>query len=105
VREVLERLNENRPERAYTTVMTMMNVMTDKGLLKRVPQGRAFAYSARVKREKTLGTMLGDLLGRAFCGSPSALVARLLDEANPSQQELDEIRRAIAEYQQQQGAS
>jgi predicted transcriptional regulator len=84
--------------------MSLMNVMTDKGLLKRSPQGRAFVYTAKAQRERTLGQMLGDLLGRAFEGSPSALVAQLLDEANPTQQELDEIRKTIAQYQKQQGA-
>jgi predicted transcriptional regulator len=104
VREVMELLNVEGRERAYTTVMSLMNVMTDKGLLKRSPQGRAFVYTAKAQRERTLGQMLGDLLGRAFEGSPSALVAQLLDEANPTQQELDEIRKTIAQYQKQQGA-
>lgn len=104
VREVMELLNVEGRERAYTTVMSLMNVMTDKGLLKRSPQGRAFVYTAKAQREPTLGQMLGDLLGRAFEGSPSALVAQLLDEANPTQQELDEIRKTIAQYQRQQGA-
>ena len=104
VREVLEELNESGRRRAYTTVMSLKNVMTDKGLLKRTPAGRAFAYAAKAKRETTLGTMLGDILGRAFAGSPSALVAHLLGEANPTRDELDEIKKAINEYQKQQGA-
>ena len=104
VREVMEALNAEGRERAYTTVMSLLNVMTEKGLLKRTPQGRAFVYTAKSPRERTLGQMLGDLLGRAFEGSPSALVAQLLDEANPTQEELDEIRKTIAQYQKQQGA-
>lgn len=106
VRDVMEVLNSNSPERAYTTVMSLMNIMTDKGLLKRTPRGRAFLYAPKAGRDKTLGTMLSDLLGRAFAGSSSALVAQLLDETNPSKSELDEIRKAISEYQKQQsGAS
>ena len=104
VREVLETLNSEGRERAYTTVMSLLNVMTEKGLLRRTPRGRAFLYTAKSPRERTLGQLLGDLLGRAFEGSPSALVAQLLDEANPTQQELDEIRKTIAQYQKQQGA-
>jgi predicted transcriptional regulator len=104
VRDVMEELNADGRERAYTSVMSLMNVMTDKGLLKRTPVGRAFEYSAKVARERTLGQLLGDLLGRAFEGSASALVTQLLDEANPTQQELDEIRKAIAQYQKEQGA-
>ena len=102
VREVMEELNREQPERAYTTVMSLMNIMTDKSLLKRTPQGRAFLYAPQSDREKTLGTLLNDLLGRAFAGSASALVAHLLDEANPSRAELDEIRKTINEYQKQQ---
>jgi BlaI family penicillinase repressor len=104
VRDVMEELNRDGRERAYTSVMSLMNVMFEKGLLKRTPVGRAFEYAAKVPREKALGQMLGDLLGRAFEGSASALVAQLLDEANPDQAELAEIRKAIAQYQKEQGA-
>lgn len=104
VRDVMEALNQDGRERAYTSVMSLMNVMTDKGLLKRTPVGRAFEYSAKVEREQTLGQMLSDLLGRAFEGSASALVAQLLDQANPTKDELEEIRKTIADYRKQQGA-
>lgn len=103
VRDVMEVLNAAR-ERAYTSVMSLLNVMTDKGLLGRVPQGRAFLYEAKVDREQTLGRMVSDLLGRVFEGSAQELVAHLLDQSNPSAAELDEIRRTIRQYQKQQGA-
>ncbi len=102
VREVMEVLNETRP-RAYTSVMSLLGVMTDKGLLTRRPKGRAFLYQARVAREKTLGQMVGDLLGRAFEGSAAALVARLLDQSSPTPQELQQIRQTIDLYHRQQG--
>ncbi len=100
VREVMNVLNESR-ERAYTSVMSLLNVMTDKGLLTRKPHGRAFLYEAKVVRENTLGQMVGDLLGRAFEGSATALISQLLDQSKPTEQELEEIRSAINEYQQQ----
>lgn len=103
VREVLAALREQGHERAYTSVMSLMNVMADKGLLRRRPQGRAFVYAPRSGREKTLGRMLGDLCRRAFEGSASTLVQRLLDEARPSRAELDAIRQALEEYQPPQG--
>jgi predicted transcriptional regulator len=102
VRQVMQDVNHRR-RRAYTSVMSLLNVMTDKGLLTRRPHGRAFIYSARRSRGKTLRGLLADLLGRAFEGSASALVAHLLDEANPSPEELDAIRRAIAAYQKEEG--
>ena len=98
----LEELNKTRP-RAYTSVMSLLNVMTDKGLLARQAQGRAFVYRANVQREKTLGQMVGDLLGRAFEGSATALVARLLDHSSPSPEELEEIRRTIEQYRRDKG--
>jgi predicted transcriptional regulator len=100
VREVMEVLNRDR-ERAYTSVMSLMNVMTDKGLLAREPQGRAFIYRAAVEREETLGQVVGDLLGRVFEGSASSLVAHLLGQSKVSDEELDAIRRTIGEYQAQ----
>lgn len=101
VREVMEVLNRER-ERAYTSVMSLMNVMTDKSLLRREPLGRAFIYEAAAQREATLGQAVGDLLGRVFEGSASALVAHLLEQSNISDAELDAIRRTIREYQEQQ---
>jgi predicted transcriptional regulator len=100
VRQVMERLGRQRP-RAYTSVMSLLNVMTDKGMVARHPEGRAFAYSAALAREQTLGEMVADLLGRAFGGSATALVTQLLEQANPDEHELNEIRRTIREYQQE----
>lgn len=101
VREVMEVLNRRRP-RAYTSVMSLLGVMTDKRLLVREPKGRAYLYSARVTRDATLGDMVDDLVGRAFEGSASALVAHLLDKSSPSPQEMDAIRRTIDQYRQEQ---
>lgn len=100
VREVMDVLHTARP-RAYTSVMSLLNVMAEKGLVLRQPQGRAFVYRARTDRGRTLRNMVGDLLGRAFEGSATELVAHLLDQTKPSAEELDEIRRAIEQYKQQ----
>ncbi len=101
VREVREVLNRRRP-RAYTSVMSLLNVMAEKGLLARKPSGRAFVYLPKVGRTKTMRRMLGDLLGRAFEGSASLLVAHLLEEASPDTDELAIIRKTLAEYESQQ---
>ena len=102
VRQVMEALNRRR-RRAYTSVMSLLGVMTDKGLLKRRLKGRAYLYEPRVAREKTVGQMLQDLLGRAFDGSAASLVARLLDESSPSPRELAEIRDTIEQFRQGRG--
>ena len=101
VREVMNRLNQTRP-RAYTSVLSLMNVMADKELLVRTPRGRAFVYEPGVEQETTLGEMASQLVGRAFEGSASALVAHLLAHCDPSAEELDAIRDAIDQYQREQ---
>ena len=67
VREIVDELNRARP-RAYTSILSMLNVMYEKGLVVRDMQGRAHVYRARSSREKTLGRVVKDLLGRAFEG-------------------------------------
>ncbi len=102
VREVMNLLEPKR-KRAYTSVMSLMNVMADKGLLSQKPKGRAFVYSAKVSRDKTQSIMLGDLLNRAFDGSANAIVAHLLQEAEPNNEELDDIHKTITEFAQKKG--
>ena len=85
---------------AYTSVMSLLNVMADKGLLERKPQGRAFLYTPARAREETLSGLVGDLLERAFAGSANALVTHLLAEAQPSEHELDEIHKLIEAFRQ-----
>jgi predicted transcriptional regulator len=95
---VLDVFTHMRRRRAYTSVMSLMNVMADKGLLRRRRRGRAFLYEPRIAREATLADMVGDLCDRAFESSAPLLVSRLLEQANPSREELDEIRRVIDEF-------
>lgn len=97
VREIKEALEAKRP-RAYTTVMSLVNLMADKGLLRCRRDGRAYVYTPRVRRETTLRHIVGDVVDRAFDGSAAALVARLLDHAAPDRKELDEIHRIIGRY-------
>ncbi|MBN1437365.1 MAG: BlaI/MecI/CopY family transcriptional regulator [Sedimentisphaerales bacterium] len=97
VRQVMTALNQDRP-RAYTSVMSLMNVMAEKGLLTQKPQGRAFIYSAQVSQAKTQSRLLSDLLNRAFDGSASALVLHLLEQTHANSDELEEIRQTIAEF-------
>ncbi len=102
VREVMNLLKPKRP-RAYTSVMSLMSVMAEKGLLGQKPKGRAFIYSAKVSRDKTQSNMLSDLLNRAFDGSANALVAHLLQQAEPNRAELDEIHKTISEFARKKG--
>lgn len=102
VRQVMKTLNRTR-RRAYTSVMSLMAVMADKGLLTRRPEGRAFVYEPAVSRRQTLSGMLTDLIGRAFEGSANLLVAHLLDQSDLSAKELAELQKTIAAYRRQRG--
>lgn len=97
VREVMDELNRHRP-RAYTSVMSLLNVMFDKGLLEREPCGRAYRYQVATSKEETLGNLISDLMFRAFDGSKTALVAQLLDESQPTEKELDELSKLIKRH-------
>jgi BlaI family transcriptional regulator, penicillinase repressor len=94
-RDVMDRLNQDGKERAYTSVASLLNVMLEKQLVSRRARGNAFVYAARASRERTLNQLVEDLVGRAFEGSASALVAHLLDARKVSREELDEIRAVI----------
>src|SRR4029077_7179049 len=93
-----EVLNSLSRKRAYTSVMTLMNTMAEKHLVTREPEGRAYRYAARFRPEQTQRKMLADVLRRVFEGSASSLVARLLEQAQPSANELDEIRQILDAY-------
>ncbi len=100
VRDVLEVVNlKHDPPRAYTSVMSLMNVMVEKGLLGRFPRGRAFVYVPAEPRDRTLRSLLGETLERAYSGSASLLVAHLLDQSSPSAEELDQIRALLDAYE------
>ena len=103
VRDVMERLNAGQEQpRAYTSIMSLMNVMVEKQLLERKQKGRAYIYTAIHQPKTTLGDMVSDLCDRAFAGSSSTLVTHLLEGINPSREELEQIRQAIEMYHQEQ---
>jgi predicted transcriptional regulator len=100
VREVMEEINARaKPARAYTSVMSLMNVMAEKGQLRRSPAGRAFVYEPAAPRDQTLGSLIGETLRRAYDGSASLLVSHLLNQSRPSAEELDQIRALLDRYE------
>ena len=101
-REVWNVLNQRR-ERHYTSVNSLLNTMVEKGLLKRQSDQRAFVYEAATAREKTQGELVKDLVGRAFEGSPSGLVLQVLDQCDPSPEEMAQIAKMIQQYRKQKG--
>lgn len=98
VREVADALNRKR-SRAYTSILSMLNVMFEKGLVARKLQGRAHVYRATASRQRTLGRFVNDVLGRVFEGSATSLIAQVLAQSRPSPAELDKIQREIEAWQ------
>jgi BlaI family transcriptional regulator, penicillinase repressor len=97
VRGVYEKLREQRPI-AYTTVMTMMNIMEQKGFLKKLPaEGRAFVYQSARPRKQVIRSMVRDFVDRVFNGSAEPLVVHLVKDRQLSEKELKEIARLIEE--------
>jgi predicted transcriptional regulator len=92
VREVLNRYNEGRGDPAgYTTVLKMLQIMSDKGLVERDDSRRPQVYSAHLSEEQTQRQLLSDLLERAFGGSAKKLVLQALAGREASEKELSQI--------------
>ena len=82
-------------ELGYTTVLKLLQIMTDKGLTTREPLGLQHVYTARRTEQDTQRQLLKDLLDRAFDGSTSQLVMQALATTAASPEELREIRRLL----------
>jgi predicted transcriptional regulator len=76
VRDVYEALQETRPV-AYTTVMTMMRILQEKGYLVKATQDRAHVYRPANPRQQVIGGMVRDFLDRVFDGASDALLVHL----------------------------
>jgi predicted transcriptional regulator len=98
VREVHEAINESRPT-GYTTVLKMMQIMTEKELVQRNEEQRAHVYEARLAQGETQRQLLGDLIERAFDGSAKQLVMHVLSEKKASAEDLSEIRQLLDEFE------
>jgi predicted transcriptional regulator len=98
VREVHEILNESKPI-IYTTVLKLMQIMTEKNLVKRDLSQRAHLYQANVAERETQQQLVSDLLEKVFDGSASQLVMRALTNKKASQKEISEIRDLLDEFE------
>jgi predicted transcriptional regulator len=92
VREVHEALQDGS---GYTTILKLMQIMTEKGLVVRDESQRAHVYSARATQEKTQRQLVTDLVERAFGGSPAQLAMQALSTKKTSPEELAELRRLL----------
>lgn len=94
VRQVHDVLNRERPT-AYTTALKLLQIMIEKGLVRRDETDRTHIYQARLSEEQTQRQLVRDLLDRAFGGSASKLVMQALAARRATPEELGEIRKLI----------
>lgn len=98
VRQVHEALSSQQ-NTGYTTVLKLMQIMAEKGLVDRDETERAHVYYPRWSEQKTQRQLVGDLLDRAFGGSSSQLVLQALSSKKASHQELAAIRQMLDELE------
>ena len=98
VREVFAELNTSR-DTGYTTVLKLMQIMMGKGLLRRDESVRPQVYEPVRSQHQTQRQLIGDLLDRAFSGSPGNLVLQALSAKKTTAQEREQIRALLDELE------
>lgn len=92
VREVAVEMGR---EGSYTTVLKLLQIMSDKGLVRRDEKSRTHVYEAAESEDATQRHLVGDLLNRVFDGAAGKLVLRALEDGKVSPGELAEIRKLL----------
>jgi predicted transcriptional regulator len=100
VGQVVDALPENPPV-AYSTVLTLMRILENKGYLRHTKEGRAFVYSPIVGSKEASSKAIRHLLTRFFGGSAGQLVLKLIDEREIDADELKRIKKRINESERQ----
>ena len=96
VSEVVDYLPGDAPP-AYSTVLTMLRILENKGYLRHTKEGRAFVYRPAIEREKARESAISHLLRRFFENSPELLMLNLLEGKKISAKELARLRKRIGE--------
>ena len=94
VRDVYESLLERR-KIAYTTVMTMMNILEQKGYLKKRQDDRAYVYRPSQPKQQVIRSMVREFVNRVFNGSAEPLLVHLVEDQHLDAKDLEEIRKTI----------
>ena len=95
VRDVAEALGR---QGAYTTVLKLLQIMTDTRLVKRDDAARSHVYEAAYSEDQTQKQLVADLLRRAFDGSAAKLVLQALASGDASSEEIAEIRKLLDKH-------
>jgi predicted transcriptional regulator len=98
VRDIHKTLNEIRPT-GYTTVLKLMQIMTEKGLVERDENVRPQIYRSRYSQEHTQRQLVRDLLDRAFGGSVRTMVLQALAAKKSSSEELEAVEKLLDRFE------
>lgn len=96
VRDVYEKLRKRRKV-AYTTIMTIMQVLERKGYLTKTTTGRTHVYRAAQARRQAVSALLRDFVDRVFNGSVRPLLLHLASDGRLSKEDVEELRRRLEE--------
>jgi BlaI family penicillinase repressor len=96
VRDVYEALRKIRPV-AYTTVMTMMKILEEKGYVQKTMVERAHVYRPAKPRQQVVGAMVRDFVDRVFDGASASLLLHLAKDARMTERQRKAVQRIIKE--------
>ena len=98
VREVHETMNLSKLA-GYTTILKLLQIMTEKGLVRRNEEQRAHVYETQFAQEQTQQQLVGDLLDRVFDGSATKLVMQALSTKKTSAETLTQIQKILDDFE------
>lgn len=101
VREICQALQDRGESPAYTTVLSLMQVMEQKGLVGHKPQGKAYVYFARAQRERTLRGLARSFVDNVFDGALESYVLHALESRRLSPRELKRLEALVARAKEQ----
>ena len=97
VREIYEHINEGGAKLAYTTVLSLLQVMEQKGLVRHRQRGKAYLYSAEAQRDRTFRTLAGGFLEKVFDGAVDEYLVHAIQSRRLSVAELDRLDEMLAD--------
>ncbi len=96
VRSICDQMNEGGQQLAYTTVLSLLQVMEQKGLVAHRRQGKAYVYLPLIEKENTLRQLASGFLERVFDGALDEYLVHALGTRNVSKDELQQLEEMIA---------
>ena len=97
VREIYDRMNQGGAKLAYTTVLSLLQVMEQKGLVRHRQSGKAYRYSAEAQRDHTFRTLADGFLEKVFDGAMDEYLVHALQSRRLSAAELDRLETMTVE--------